>query len=579
MITRQFKTLFPLACLLFASAAAQAGVITVGKSGVGNNCTVPTIQAAIERAKGFGGYNLIWVTNDVPDGEWRENLVIQDAPDNLELELVGGFADCIATVPSGRTRISGVNAHRPTLKIRDKATVHLRSFALTGGNDEDDGWGSGIDFVGRGLLTLADVGIEHNVSAFLNTFALNFEGRGGVANLLLAGNVSVSDNPNSGIAVRGSAFLELAGAGNRIERNRGAAGVVALAPATAQLGAGTVVADNEGVGVWVYSEAGGTSPSYTSLSSGNPHDPVRIVGNRNGGLHATWWSGHPIHVCATNVDIVGNGPGIAVLSGGEEAYVDLNGLCAYPPDSAIACADDGLSGCNRISGNEVHLAPLAYAVRGGSLWLDRALVEGNSATSVLSTNLGAGASDASITLTHSLVVGNEMRDNLFESLGGGIVDIWDSTVAGNGGGFNLSLVGIDPRLLQLTNTIMDQPQALMEFTGDAATVHLTRVLASNTTGSHPDDEIVVAAPAFIPGTWQLRADSPGVDHAPAGGGLDYAARPRDVDTDGIPNVHGPRDIGAYESQVPVFIEESIFGDGFDPVPLVAPAGFDGAWLH
>jgi hypothetical protein len=126
---------------------------------------------------------------------------------------------------------------------------------------------------------------------------------------------------------------------------------------------------------------------------------------------------------------------------------------------------------------------------------------------------------------------------------------------------------------------MDQPQALMEFTGDPVTVHLTRVLAANTTGSHPDDEIVVDTPAFIPGTWQLRADSPGVDYAPLAGERDFADRPRDVDTDGIPNVHGPRDIGAYESQVPVFIEESIFGDGFDPLPLFAPAGIDGVWLR
>ncbi|HET6278093.1 MAG TPA: tetratricopeptide repeat protein, partial [Candidatus Polarisedimenticolia bacterium] len=48
-----------------------------------------------------------------------------------------------------------------------------------------------------------------------------------------------------------------------------------------------------------------------------------------------------------------------------------------------------------------------------------------------------------------------------EALNGGIVDIWDSTIAGNGGAFSISLVGSDPTLFQVTNSIIDQPQALV----------------------------------------------------------------------------------------------------------------------
>jgi len=43
--------------ILFARPA-EAGAIVVGRSGTAGNCTVPTIQAAINRANGFGGYNL-----------------------------------------------------------------------------------------------------------------------------------------------------------------------------------------------------------------------------------------------------------------------------------------------------------------------------------------------------------------------------------------------------------------------------------------------------------------------------------------------------------------------------------------
>lgn len=70
------------------------------------------------------------------------------------------------------------------------------------------------------------------------------------------------------------------------------------------------------------------------------------------------------------------------------------------------------------------------------------------------------------------------------------------------------------------------------------------------------------------GDYHLRPDSQGVDYAPADSNIsiDLDDRPRDVDLDSVPNIYGPRDLGAYERQNAFFecgASDSIFCDGFD----------------
>src|SRR5687768_5994846 len=86
--------------------------------------------------------------------------------------------------------------------------------------------------------------------------------------------------------------------------------------------------------------------------------------------------------------------------------------------------------------------------------------------------------------------------SLFESLNGGIVDVWDSTVMRNMGAFGVSFVGIDPALLQATNSIIDQPQTLVTLEGDASTAHFTRILAHNRAGASAQDEILQGLPRY-----------------------------------------------------------------------------------
>lgn len=151
---------------------------------------------------------------------------------------------------------------------------------------------------------------------------------------------------------------------------------------------------------------------------------------------------------------------------------------------------------------------------------------------------------------------------MFEALNGGIVDIWDSTIAGNDGSFQISLVGSDPTLFQVVNSIIDQPQALVYLSnGPVATTHLDRVLAHNNAGAQPTDEIVLGQPTYRDGYGRLAPGSLGIDVAPVGGGTDFDGNPRDVDTVNLPNQHGPRDLGAFESQVTTL--DTIYADGFD----------------
>ena len=127
----------------------------------------------------------------------------------------------------------------------------------------------------------------------------------------------------------------------------------------------------------------------------------------------------------------------------------------------------------------------------------------------------------------------------------------------------MSFVGINPGLLQATNVIIDQPQFLMDFQGAASTARLTRLLAENTIGANglPQDDIRIGRPIYADEHGRLAPQSLGIDYAPAGGGVDLDGNPRDLDTQGIPNINGPRDLGAFEVQAASI--DRIFAHGFD----------------
>ena len=555
------------AALLFAgllvSPDAQAGAIVVGKTTTGH-CTVSTIKKAIERAETLGGYNLILVTDDVANGVWKENLLMLDLPAGLQIEIVGGFNNCADLAPTGgKASIYGGEADRPVLEIVGLADVTLRDLWMEGGSRDDDSSAGGISFRGRGRLQLESVQVAQSRGTPAAN-GIDLRGIDGEARLEFSGGTQVTGQANVGIVAVGTAVVSIHGDGNSIHDN--AAGLYLESPAFADIGAtGPVLSNNAGYGLFIKAESD-NSGRTTRLYSTDPARPLEISGNSGGAIHfestqAPYW------LCTRNLAIRNNASTVAGVSvvhaKGNHANIEMNGTnCEFPPEADIQCPIGAT--CRDFTFNtSADGKPLVAAVDGATIAFDRVLFKGNRASSILSTNLGISTTSASsITLTRSVVAYNDLRDNLFEALNGGVVDIWESTVKDNIGLFQISFVGINPRLLQMTNSILDQAQILLANEGLASAVRFTNVLAQNEIGTDGvQREIILGSPTYVDSFGRLAPGSLGIDYAPAGGGEDFDGQPRDIDIPGRPNVHGPRDLGAFEVQQGDF--DAIFANGFD----------------
>jgi len=541
---------------LMATQQACAGAITVG---LGAACTEHTIQAAIDRAyrlcdQGFCGYNLILATDDVPDGVYKENVSVPDMashPD-LSIELVGGYNNCVELAPTGgKGSVYRHDQNGSVFDISGRSDFRLRNFWVEGGVD-------GLTWVGRGRVELVDVTLNNNSR---NGIFVN--GNSGNARIELPGGVEVTNNAAVGIFAWNDAVVSIRGDRNRIAGN-GNSGIYLDDAARVDIGAtGEVISDNAGYGLYI-DHSGGTAAPTSWLYSTNPANPLAIARNERGAIYyRAVDSAH--RVCLKNVAIHHN-KNRAFYVTGDRAVLDVNDEgCEFPPDAAIACPTPQTSAqCNAVADNITATGkPLIAAVGGARIGLHRLLIQANqNVSSVLSTNLGEARSAASITLTDSVVKGNVARDNLFEALNGGIVDIWDTTVRQNPGLFRTSFVGIAPGLMQMTNGILDQGENLVALEStDGSTTHFNAVLARNRNGFPNGGDILIGRPVYLDDAGRLSPGSLGVDYAQAGGGTDFDGHPRDVDTLGLPNQFGPRDLGAFESQVAIL--DRIFASGFE----------------
>ncbi|HEY6942145.1 hypothetical protein [Dokdonella sp.] len=538
----------PLATILVASNA-DAGAILVGKTpGV---CTKYTLQSAIDHANTLDGYNVIIVTDDAPSGEYRENVHVGNLKPGLRLEIRGGYRSCTEPVRSGRyTRIRGASTTAPVIHLGgDAADVSITGLHLSGGSQ-------GLELDGPATVSL--YGSEESGMLVVDNRAdgvrMHYSGGGNASvrsRLNLSGSVGIHSNEGSGINAYDKALLKISGSTSITEN--GGHGIEIHSPAEAEIrGGGPVTALNGGYGLWIEATFPFSGFRRTLIDSPDPDRPLEISSNTRGAIFIR----APSSDVGYGVDVGGvsirHNQGRPIHLEGSGASLEMHGrYCGGGrlPDRKCGSLSENSSASN---------APLVAAIDGGRIVLDRLWIADNIASSILSTNLGTGAAASAITLTDSVVAANSVRDDLFESLNQGIVDVWNSTVLRNVGGFGFSFVGIDAALLQATNSIIDQPQVLATVEGTASTTHFNRVLAANRIGASADDDILVAQPRYSDAFARLSAASPGVDYAPPAGGVDLDGYPRDVDQATIPNVHGPRDLGAYEA-----VLELVFHSGFE----------------
>ena len=403
MFSRLARRMSAAVLLTFVGlGTAHAGAfnnITVGQAGVAGNCTVPTIQQALNLAAANPGPDTIWVTRDTPLGYYlaASALTINDP----NVEIVGGFDDCFDETPSGYTDISGNgNAADPVFRIRGNSSVRLQNLVITLG-DADSNEGAGIDFQGSGVLEVVDSVIEYNhgLSTDSQGGGVRFRSLGGPAELAIArtrinnnsarygGGIYVgSENAsrpasvsiyadvyidNNAVAVAGGGlfadrFSRVAISGPRVSvyGNSGTGSVVQggglyAVGATVDISAtsvpGRALFENNrarnGAAIYIAVPAAGTASSLNVFST-TPNQPVTFAYNlatSAGGALAAYGGS----ACLKNVAMRYNEApiGSAISLNGGVAPVSLYwNACNLPASANVPC-DVGSTSCNQVRGN------------------------------------------------------------------------------------------------------------------------------------------------------------------------------------------------------------------------------------
>jgi hypothetical protein len=295
-----------LACFAAACPPARAevpvDVITVGLGGSAQNCTFATLREAITYASQLPGPNRIWLSRSTRLGYELPGAALEI--EDQDLVIVGGFVDCFDETPDELgTDISGNGAPRdPVIRIRGSSNVQLAYLGITLG-DADAGEGAGIDYQGRGNLSLFQVNIHNNRNQGTGDDSMGggirFRSRGGPASLGLT-RTTVFDNSarfGGGIAV---------------------ASENAARVASVEIGALSTIRENAavmggGMYLWRHAELRMRQPG------------ARIVLNRaddrGGGIHALTpiraFIGAPAAEVSGNVATLQNSANISLVGGAE----------------------------------------------------------------------------------------------------------------------------------------------------------------------------------------------------------------------------------------------------------------------
>lgn len=588
--------------VLAASPAFAFQIFTVGGDGA---CGFTSIQAAVDAAAAAPGEDYIWIARNRT--YTAQHIVVQ----NQSVLIEGGFDDCSDfTIESELTTINGAgNGGGAVFAFRGTANVLLSNLFIRGAERSSDADGGGIDYAATGDLGIQKSTISLNSAGY--GAGINFRGSGGPAVLNILNDTLVLNNTaqtsGGGIRVEGNAILHMHAPNTLIAFNHAldgyGGGVEVIGPAQGSISSpgyngGAVIQFNDAVRGGGLSINGGQSEdqdSYVRLFTSDPQQPVKISNNvaslTGGGIYLQPFAEDSIlnsfhtdaKLCAFQFQMDDNiaQTGSAIFSDTDTDFSDISwgglihllantaptALCPVIPGSPAAtnCAE-GIP-CNTMDRN-ITEDTMGQPTDGATILM----LEGGRLDILglrMRDNTGGQAVHAIETyveLRNSLIANNTYSGDLLLGTENefGYFDLNEVTIAANaiGGSVVRTSQGI-----YLYNMVIAQPNTPTLTPVGTPPGEFEYIVASDIRGLPNTSSIDEADPQFVDasnGNFRLAFGSPGMDFAPAAGGLDLDGNPRDVDLAGVPNVFGPRDIGAYESQLGCVAQaDTIFCDGFD----------------
>lgn len=575
MHTRPFLSL--LACLGLAAVAVQvdAAVYTVGND-TGGSCTHSTIQAAIDAAASTPEADEIHV--DIAH-EYAGPLRIFGG----DLVLAGGYADCGAAVPTGRSVVrgtlgeivavlnidNGACAAAPPPKVRveglDISDGPEHGVLISGcvdaqlsrmrihGNSASYGAGVGVSGLGTDHTRVRigdDVRIEGNTAiragGGLYVYAASLR-IGGMDTVVRGNQVSDVDGYGGGMVLVGADAPFQA---NASILSGGAEGDGIVSRNSATHAAGLYAAGNTVV------EAYTTDIGHPLRFNDNTASTTRGLGG------AIRLDGSEVHMLMVEGVIDDNSAARgAAIALNEGAQFTMQALSAQHPADAVACVP--ITACNRVSGNAVPAewvrgAVLAISAEGSGATTRARFasirISGNTGESLFAeTCNGAACPPSEIVIVNSLLAGNSTTRHL-SAPGTALFHCDLCTIAGS--------VGSDQPLLRANGTIRlersivwEPGRAILDNPAPAALSGFSLQLHDRSdfpsADFPPEADIETGDPRFADATagdYRPGTDSPVLDRAwtTSAPDFDLDRHPRAVDQPGVPDRLGIVDLGAFE---------------------------------
>ena len=603
----------PVPAILFSLCAHASLFPHTYYVGAGAKCDFSQIQDAIQAASATAGDVIVIDGGQTYSGQ---HLTIAGKSLTLKAGPCGGLFG--GTTPSALTAnpqvtISGNDgASSAVLTITGTGNVTLVDLKFA--DNQNSGYGGGIEYSGVGTLTLTNVALTGNSAN--DGGGIDFHAPGDDATLVLDADTqiiantanggdtgSTDDNRGGGGGVRvdGHATLTVTAArvlvsGNHAPTGYGG-GIEVVGPATAYIGSTggftAVINDNDaayGGGIAVMGGFGNLDDATVYAFTADATRPVGITNNTashtGGGVYVKPYQDFSGSIdfatfCGQDFQIESNVAvqGAAIYADTDSAlgssplggYVQLGYSCGGGSPDAVACTNT--AACNTVNGNSVtDPTGSAILIQSSGLLQARRFSMGNNTADHAIRVIG---DDSNATLVDCVIANNTIAHELIHVAGNNTPLKIESCTLANDTINAAHVIHTESDLTLLNDIIHETGTLALDYSGDPAKLKISYVL-SNDVSTLPDSAgtgIALGSPEFVDavdGDLHLKPTSLGVDFAPATGDFldtaDLDGNPRAVDLSSAGDVYGFQDLGAYELQNgfrECGAQDSYFCDGFD----------------